>query len=235
MSTLLTSPNIPRLIKEVGGRFSSQLGIELMKMDAESLNKWWLCSILFGARIGEQIAINTYKEFEHNNVVSPQVIVNTGWDGLVEILDRGGYVRYDFKTATKLLEVMSTLLKEYQGDLNTLHKVARDAAELEQRLKQLGKGIGDVTVNIFLRELRGIWEKANPAIQPLTLLGARNLGLYRSGDPLQALKLVWNEQNIKEFEFADFEVALLRIGKNYCKRKKCKYCPVKWGCNYVKE
>jgi hypothetical protein len=32
-----------------------------------------------------------------------------GWDGLVAILDRGGYVCYDYKTATKLLEINRNL------------------------------------------------------------------------------------------------------------------------------
>jgi hypothetical protein len=40
--------------------------------------------------------------------------VKTGWDGLVSTLDAGGYVRYDFKTATKLLEVMKNLIDQYR-------------------------------------------------------------------------------------------------------------------------
>jgi gamma-glutamyl:cysteine ligase YbdK (ATP-grasp superfamily) len=51
-------------------------------------------------------------------------------------------VRYDFKTATKLLEAMRHLVDQYHGNLNTLHDDAKDARDLENRLKALGKGIG---------------------------------------------------------------------------------------------
>ncbi len=44
----------------------------------------------------------------------PETIVKTGWDGLVSALDAGGYVRYVFKTATKLLEVMKNLIDQYR-------------------------------------------------------------------------------------------------------------------------
>lgn len=118
--------------------------------------KWFLASKLFGARIGTNIAIKTYKGFEKRGVVSPERILETGWDGLVRILDDGGYVRYDFSTATKLLEIMEDLKRDYNGDLNRLQQKAGDEKDLEYRLKSLGKGIGAVTVNIFLRELRSV-------------------------------------------------------------------------------
>ncbi len=51
--------------------------------------------------------------------------------------------------------------------------------DLEQRIKALGKGIGDTTVGIFLRELRGIWPKADPPLSPLALAGAKALGYLR--------------------------------------------------------
>jgi len=47
--------------------------------------------------------MQTYYEFEKRKVNTPDAIIDTGWDGLVGILDTGGYTRYDFKTATKLL------------------------------------------------------------------------------------------------------------------------------------
>ncbi|MBN2187383.1 MAG: hypothetical protein JW732_08065 [Dehalococcoidia bacterium] len=35
--------------------------------------------------------------------VTPQIILEAGWDKSVEILDSGSYVRYDFSTASNLL------------------------------------------------------------------------------------------------------------------------------------
>lgn len=60
------------LIQAMGGRFSKELVIGTKSK--ESLNKWGLASI-FGTRIGEKIAINTYREFEKNNVTSFEVVL----------------------------------------------------------------------------------------------------------------------------------------------------------------
>lgn len=40
------------LVKVIGGRFSSALGIDLSSSDPREIFKWFLASILFGARIG---------------------------------------------------------------------------------------------------------------------------------------------------------------------------------------
>jgi len=107
----------------------------------------------------------------------------------VVILDAGGYVRYDYKTATKLLAVCETLIRDYGGSLDSLHDAAADPRDLENRIKALGKGIGDTTVGIFLRELRGIWAKAKPSLSPLAMSAATALGYLQpvTLDPERAL------------------------------------------------
>ncbi|HID93474.1 MAG TPA: hypothetical protein EYP60_05190 [bacterium (Candidatus Stahlbacteria)] len=228
---------VKKLTQKMKGAFSKELGIRLETKEPAEIFKWFIASILFGARIGEKIAINTYKEFERRGFDNPQIFIDTGWDGLVEILDIGGYVRYDFKTATKLLEIMNSLIKNYDGSLNELHKRAQNERDLEERIKGLGKGIGDTTVNIFLRELRGIWDKDNPIPGELVLLPVKRLGLSSSKAKKQILKdlqSLWQECRIKNLEFRDFEAALLRIGKDYCRKAKCEPCPMKDYCGYYK-
>jgi len=84
---------IAKLIAALGGKFSSELGIDLSKGKSQEIFKWFLASKLFGARIGSNIATRTYREFERRGILSPDKILKTGWDGLVKILDYGGYVR----------------------------------------------------------------------------------------------------------------------------------------------
>ena len=231
------------LLKKLGRKFSSSLNIKLSAADSEEVFKWFLASILFGARISETIVVNTYKQFEKEGVLSAEKILTTGWDGLVKILDDGGYVRYDFKTATKLLEIMAMLNELYQGDLNKLHQEAKDSSDLESKLKNLGRGIGDVTVNIFLRELRGRWQKADPLPSDLVILSARNLRLIppppKAGfstkirskkEILNELKSVYRKNKIKGKDFVDFEAALLRLAKDFCRKEKCEVCAVKDFC-----
>ncbi len=226
------------LVKVIGGRFSSALDINLSSGDPGEIFKWFLASILFGARISEAIVIRTYREFEGNGLLSAGRVLDKGWDGLVEVLDRGGYARYDFKTATKLLDICSTVMKRYKGNLNILHSEARDQRDLEERLKALGKGIGDTTVNIFLREMRGVWGKADPLPSALVIMAAKNLRLIPSDlqdrkGILVRLKNQWTGEGIKTKDFPDFEAALLRLAKNFCRRPACGKCPLQEDCGVV--
>lgn len=49
-----------RLLKKHGKLYSQELGIDL----DEEPSRWFLASILFGARISTTIAKNTYKAYE---------------------------------------------------------------------------------------------------------------------------------------------------------------------------
>jgi endonuclease III len=223
MDTKLTN----LLIQQFGQKYSEILGINLRSEKNEEVFKWFLASILFGAPITENAVIKTYKCFEKHKVLTPEKILETGWDGLVEILDEGSYTRYDFKTADKLLLVMNNLMKGYGGNLNNLHAQASDSFDLEKRLNDLGKGIGEVTVSVFLRELRGLWKKADPKPTPLVVLAAGNLGIAREETPekvLEDLKKFWKENEISGKDFVDFETVLLRFGKDFCRKKKCDVC-----------
>jgi len=225
---------IKLLTSNFGQKYSEMLGINLSSREEGEVFKWFLASVLFGAPISESAVIKTYRCFEKRKALRPQRILETGWDGLVEILDEGSYTRYDFKTADKLLEVMGNLVTKYEGNLNLLHEKAADSSDLEKRLKELGKGIGDVTVGIFLRELRGIWKKANPEPTPLVVSAAKNLGILREGRPkelLQELERFWIENKVNGKDFVNFETALLRVGKDFCRKKKCGGCALRRFCS----
>lgn len=222
------------LIKNLGRRYSKILGINLRKGDDDEIFKWFLASVLFGAPISETSVLRTYRSFERRGVLAPEKILKTGWHGLVEILDEGGYTRYDFKTSDKLLEVMGNLITKYEGSLSLLHEQALNSSDLEKRLKDLGKGIGEVTASIFLRELRRLWKKADPKPTPLVILAAKNLELIREESPeraLMELKDFWRKNKIAEKAFTNFETALLRLGKDFCRKGKCKKCIVRGYCS----
>ena len=222
---------IEQLLTGIGGKFSRELGIDLTCGDRGEIFRWFLAAKLFGARISTKIAVQTFREFERRGVATPQSILAAGWDGLVSILDAGGYVRYDFSTATRLLAIMETLNRSYDGNLNALHERARDSSDLERLIKELGTGIGDVTVNIFLRELRTVWPKARPALSALALLAASHLGLVDPGDEaLVKLERHWSKHPVAGRDFSDFEAALVRLGKNYCKTGKHEVCPFRNIC-----
>ena len=129
--------SLAEFVRELGRPFSEALGIDLRSRRPEELSKWFLASILYSKPIRESTATITYQTFETDGVVTAEKIVATGWDGLVEMLDEGGYTRYDFSTATKLLEVFGNLQKKYAGDLDRLHEASADSEDLERRLAEL--------------------------------------------------------------------------------------------------
>jgi len=131
---------------------SKELGINLKSKKEKEIFKWFLACLLFGKPIQQQVAKRTYFEFKKAKILSPEKILKAGWDKLVEILDKGHYVRYDFSTADKLLEICKELKQKYEN-LKNLLKSAKNKRELERKLLEF-KGIGIVTARIFLREIK---------------------------------------------------------------------------------
>jgi endonuclease III len=185
--------------------YSEELGLNLTR--PEDRFKWFLASILFAKRISANIAKRTYNRFEEEELTTPDIILAAGWDRLVQVLDSGGYVRYDFSTATNLLRIMERLKEKYE-DLEGLHRGSTNPEDLEKRLKEFS-GVGPVGVNIFLRELRDIWEKAKPKPSKMAVKVAQRIGLEK---------------------IEPYESALVRIKLEYCKKRQCEKCPVRNHC-----
>jgi len=187
--------------------YSDELGLDLSK-PADRF-KWFLASVLFAKRISAQTAKETYRYFEQEDLTSPDAISDAGWDRMVDVLDSGGYTRYDFSTATNLLGI-AKMMKEKYGDLEGLYLESSSPADLERRLQEF-KGVGPVCVSIFLRELRGIWEKAKPEPSPMTVATAKKIGLDVE-------------------DVVRYESQLVRLNLEYCKKHRSSTCPLEDKC-----
>lgn len=182
--------------------YSEELGISLKKGTDSEYFKWFLASVLFGARISETIAKHTYKTFERYKLLHPRKILKAGWDFLINpIMREGGYVRYDGRKSNQILKNCEMLMTTYQGRLSNLHRLATDARDLKRRLQDF-YGIGPTTANIFLRELRPFWKKADtvplPAIKKLA----------------QKYQVDLNHYDRKTLAFARIEAGLFRLRKH---------------------
>lgn len=209
-------------LKSYFSLYSEDLGIDLRQPDGRF--KWFLASLLFGARVDEGVAANTYMAFQKAGLDSLEKITAAGWDELVLILDKGGYRRYDFSTATKLLRVMEGLVERYgpsKYPLEELRRQSADTKDLERRLQEF-KGIGPVTTQIFLRELREPW-KVNPEVSSRELKMAEYLGL----------NINW--ERLDGDELARMESALVKLSLRYCRRKKCSECAAMEFCRNASE
>jgi len=196
---------LKEFVERYGEPYSKRLGIDLRTGGSGEVFKWFLASILYGKPIRESSATKTYKCFEKRRVLSPERILQTGWDGLVSILDEGAYTRYDFSTATKLLDIAEKLMKRYGGNLNRLHEAAANSKDLEARIMALGKGLGPTTTSIFLRDMRETWAKADPEPTPLVRQAQKSLGI-------KDLKSYAKQSKI---DLVQLETALLRLAKDF--------------------
>jgi endonuclease III len=133
---------------------AADLGIDLRAMNEEEYFKWLLACLLFGKPIQQEVAVHAYREFVAAGLLSPEAIVNAGWNELVDILDRGHYVRFDYSTADKLIEVSLILIDQYEGKVTKLIESATDEKDLAARLDKL-PGVGPTTVRIFMQGIGG--------------------------------------------------------------------------------
>ena len=193
--------------------YSEELGIALRKGSDAELFKWFLASILFGARISETIAGKTYLAFERHNLLTQKAIADAGFEFLVDpIMREGGYVRYDGRKSRQILRDCAQLMSDYQGSLQRMHALSGNSRELEAKLLRFF-GVGPVTVNVFLRELRPFWRHANPEPLPIVLELAEDLGL-----DLTAFD--W-----KSMAFARIEAGLIRARRTLRKAQRSRGDP----------
>jgi len=174
---------------------------------------WLIAAVLFAKPISVDIARRTIRLLLNEGVTTPEAIVECGWEGLVAILDAGGYVRYDFSTADRLLALAQALPRDR---LRRIRARAPTAEALERRLTEI-KGVGPKTVNVFLRELRGVWDLDLPLSEEARS-AARKVGLAVS-----ALRL-------PKKSLARLESVLVRTWIEHCKRGRWETCPAGDGC-----
>ena len=108
-----------------------------------------------GKPIQAEIAERAYQRLLAEHLTSPDAILKAGWDKLVILLDQAHYVRYDFSTATKLLDVCQELKRRYHTITNLLAH-ASTPADLSFKLQEF-KHIGPVTARIFLQGVDPVW------------------------------------------------------------------------------
>ncbi|NRG18997.1 hypothetical protein HPQ64_14995 [Rhizobiales bacterium] len=178
--------------------YSEALGIDLSAGGEDAYFRWFLASQLYGGRISGAIAENTYRSFERHGLLTPEKIIAAGWDFLVSpVMREGGYVRYDESKSRQFLRNCARLLEEYGGRVYRIEDDATDSTDLEARLCAF-HGIGPVTANIFLRELRPFWRKADPT--PLTVVAKT----------AEALGIDLSAYDRKSLTFARVEAGLIR-------------------------
>ena len=179
------------------GMYSRELGIDTDSGDA-GLLEWLTAATLFGTRIGSTIACDAFRLLKAHSI-TVATAPDTPWEEIVHLLDDAHYVRYDFRTATRLQAIGLMLREKYSGRLPALLRNAETPEEGVALLDGL-PGWGPVTVRIFLRELRGRLHCADIPYDNRAAWMADHLGLsQRSGQYLHAYaeQLGWDVRDLE--------------------------------------
>lgn len=216
------------LVLTLGGRYSTEMGIDVDRDDHE-VERWFLAATLFGHPISARTVVRTYAALGRAGIRVIADVAGSSWEALVERLDEGGYVRYDFGTATRLQMLAGAVDERFGGHIAGLGRMTGDPAELEATLDAL-PGWGPTTVRVFLRELRGRWPAARLPLDHRACWAAGHLGLPVPSDAPDPRTLAGLEAMAADagLDVRDAEAALIRLALAHAHRGRT--CPGGTAC-----
>ncbi|GAA2761687.1 endonuclease [Streptomyces paradoxus] len=179
-----------RVVRELvgahGRTYAEEAGIGL-KDAPQPLYRLLVLSHLLSARIRGSIALATARALHEAGLRDPRRMARASWQERVDALGRGGYRRYDERTATQLGDAAELLNERWGGDLRRLRREADGKAAELRRLLQEFPGLGPAGADIFLREVQGLWPEAAPYVDAKALQGAERLDLPKDPERLTEL------------------------------------------------
>ena len=217
------------VVATLGGRYSSGLGIDVDRGDAE-VERWFLAATLFGTRIPATVAERTFGVLDGAGLHRVSQARHIPWEDLVALLDEGGYARYDFRTATRLQDLAEIIGERYDGQVTVISRRFPGYRGLRQALDAL-PGWGPVTIQLFLRELRGVWPGAQPPLDQRTTAAAHHLGLSAAGPGGRGLPALAQLAARSGLDLRDLESALVRLALAH--RHHMSSCPGGPACTLL--
>jgi hypothetical protein len=174
------------LVEAHGETFAEEAGIAL-KDTPQPLYRLLVLSVLLSARIRGSVAVAAARELSEAGLRDAGRMARSDWQQRVDALGRGGYRRYDERTATQLGDGADLVNERWGGDLRRLRREADgDRAALRDLLQEV-PGLGPAGADIFLREVQRVWPEVAPYLDAKALSGAQRLGLPEDTDRLVGL------------------------------------------------
>jgi len=192
------------VLARYGTTYAGEAGIRLADEPAPLFQLLVLAQLL-SARIGAGVAVATAQELFAAGWTTPARLRDAGRGAVVRALGRGGYRRYDERTATQLRDMATLVLERYAADLRGLAGAAGEDAGRASALVQEVKGIGPTGAAVFLREVQAVWPWVRPFLDERARDGARRLGLPDDATALAGL--------VDGGDLARFAAALVRVAR----------------------
>ena len=208
---MATQKDTVAALEDLHGRtYAEELGIKLRRPSPSGLFQLLCAATLFSARIDAGIATEAARNLKRRGWRTAQALADSRWDERVEAMHEAGYTRYQERTATMLGEMSEHLLARWDGDLRKLREEAGREPKRERRLLKEAKGLGDVGVDIFFREVQVAWQELAPFADKRSRRAAERLRLPT--DPAKLRRLADGPT-----EFVRLVAALVRteLGDDY--------------------
>jgi len=171
---------------------------------------------LFGTRITAQTAERTYQVLASAGLVRVGQARHIPHHTFLGYLGEGGCARYDEQTVARLQALAEIIGERYNGQAAVIGQRHTTYPALRAALSVL-PGWGPVTIQLFLRELRGVWPGAQPPLGPRAEYAARHLGLSVPDPPgLPALTQLAAEAGTDP---RDLESGLVRLTLAHHRRR----------------
>jgi hypothetical protein len=191
------------VLDRYGTTFAEEAGIRLADEPAPLFQLLVLAELL-SARIGAGVAVASAAELYAAGWTTPPRLRDAGRGSVVAALGRGGYRRYDERTATQLREMATLVLTRYAGDLRRLaDEAGRDVGRAAVLVQEV-KGIGPTGAAVFLREVQAVWPWVRPHLDDRARAGARRIG-HPDDDRLAGL--------VAPDDLARFAAGLVRVSR----------------------
>jgi len=222
------------LVTRLGGSYSGLLGIRLASMDSDEAFKWFVAAMLLGSPVRAASALAAYRALGSQGLLEPHQLATVDEGALVETLAACGITGYARRIGLGLRLGAESLIADYDADINRLHFFAEDASDLVRKLRQLGPKMSHRAVNLFLREMSGVWDKARPGLSAAGVAAACRLGIVgagtSTGEAVDRLRAAWERTPHTARTYADLEVALVCLGEKFCEKRLCVSCPMDKLC-----
>lgn len=163
---------VDALLDRHGTTFAAEAGIDVANTPAPLFQLLCL-SILVSARIRARAAMKAARALFENGWTTVDEMAESTWAQRTKVLNEAGYARYDESTS--------------RGDIRRLRDEADRDPDAERVLLRECKGIGDVGVDVFFREVRAAWAEIHPFVDERARRSAGRLDLPDDAHRLAAL------------------------------------------------
>jgi endonuclease III len=174
------------VLNRFGTTLATDAGLRLEDQPA-ALFQLLVLAELVSARIAAETAVATAAELRRAGWTTSARLRDAPRPQLIAALGRGGYRRYDLRTAGQLTALAELVLARYGGDLRRLAAEAAGDVDRAAVLLQEFPGIGPTGAAVFLREVQAVWPWVRPFLDGRARSGAERVGLPADDARLAAL------------------------------------------------